>query len=109
MKSASKGLCAGCFGLSVGIIWGVWCFAAGMLFHGNFTMVSAMGSIYVGYGPTLMGSLIGGLWGLLHGFVAAFLIAYLYNCLCRCCKCYCCKKTCCCDNKECDGNNCKKK
>jgi hypothetical protein len=35
MKSGAKGLCAGCFGLAVGIIWGLWCFLAGLLFHGN--------------------------------------------------------------------------
>ncbi len=106
MKSGAKGLCPGCFGLAVGIIWGLWCFIAGLVLHGSFTMVDAMGSMYVGYGPTLMGSLIGGLWGLLHGFVAAFLIAWLYNCLSRCCKCRCCKQGCCCGNKDCDGKNC---
>lgn len=103
MKSGAKRLCPGCFGLAVGIIWGLWCFVAGMFIHGDLTMVSTMGSIYIGYGPTPMGSLIGGLWGLLHGFIAAFLIAWLYNCLCRCCKCRCCKK-CGCGNKNCDGS-----
>jgi hypothetical protein len=108
MRSGGRGLCAGSFGLSVGIIWGLWCFFAGILFHGDVTMVGKMGTLYVGYGPTLMGSLIGGLWGLLHGFIFAFLVALLYNGLCRCCRCRCCKKTCCaCGNKDCDGTNCK--
>ncbi|MBY0377658.1 MAG: hypothetical protein K2Q33_03745 [Gammaproteobacteria bacterium] len=106
MKSGSKGICAGCFGLAIGLVWGIWCFIAGLFFHGGITMVGAMGSMYIGYSETLMGSFIGGLWGLLHGFIAGFLVALFYNLLCKCCKCRCCKGCCSCGNKDCDGKNC---
>ena len=110
MKSGGKGLCPGCFGLAIGIVWGLWVFLAALLCRGNVAMVSSMGSIYLGYGPTFMGSLIGGLWGLLHGFVAGFLIAWIYNTMCRCCKCRFCKGKCCaCNCGKCnykDGGEC---
>ena len=106
MKSGAKKICAGCFGLAIGIVWGLWCFIAGLFFqHGGITLVGAMGSMYIGYAPTPMGSLIGGSWGLLHGFIAGFLVAWIYNCFCKCCKCRICR----CGkegNTECCDKNC---
>jgi hypothetical protein len=45
--------------------------------------VEVIGTAYLGYAPTLVGSLIGALWGFVDGFVFAGLIAWLYNVFCH--------------------------
>ena len=41
--------------------------------------VEIMGACYIGYAPTLVGSLIGGVWAVVDGAVAGVLIALVYN------------------------------
>lgn len=61
----------------------------GMLFLGLIAtycgwavpMVEAIGSVYIGYTTTLVGSLVGGAWGFVDGFVCGALIAIVYNLL----------------------------
>lgn len=77
-------------GLSLGILWGLWLLVMGLLaFHYAYgqTFVTTLGTMYVGYEPTIKGSIIGGIMGLVHGFIKGFLIAWLYNrfCSCTCC------------------------
>lgn len=70
------------FGLTLGIIW-----ALAMLFLGlvNTTdqwgsgIVEVMGTLYIGYKPTVLGSLIGSIWGFLDAGIAGVLVAWLYN------------------------------
>ncbi len=70
------------FGLALGVMWGV-----GMLLVGLFgwqvnygvDFVNAMGSVYIGFGPTLKGSLLGALWGFVDGFIGGVVLAWLYN------------------------------
>ncbi len=45
--------------------------------------VRVFGSLYVGFGPSLLGAFIGLLWGLFDGFLAGFIIASIYNYLNR--------------------------
>lgn len=45
--------------------------------------VEVIATAYLGYAPSLPGSLIGALWGFVDGFVFAALIAWLYNTFCR--------------------------
>ncbi len=41
--------------------------------------VRVMGSLYIGFGPSLQGAFIGLLWGLMDGFLAGVIIAGAYN------------------------------
>lgn len=81
-------------GFSVGILWGLYVFLIGLLawLSGyGIEFVKFLGGIYIGYAPTLGGSLAGAVWGFVKGFVGAALVAWLYNCFaCKSCgKCTC--------------------
>ncbi len=92
------GLHACAFGLAIGIAS-----AIGMLLFGlsayyystGHQLIALMGSVYVGYAPTIKGSFIGALWGLVEGFIWGLIIAWLYNFFSRCCGKWCCPKACC--------------
>jgi hypothetical protein len=69
-------------GLAMGILWG-----AAMFFLGILNMFSnwgsgiqqAMATLYIGYQPTILGSIIGGIWGFFDCGIAGILLAWLYN------------------------------
>jgi hypothetical protein len=72
------------FGLSLGIVWagcvlmlgitdGLWGWGGGM--------VRGIGSLYIGYKPTIGGSLLGMVWGFFDAGIGGMVIAALYNCL----------------------------
>lgn len=70
------------FGFAAGILWGF-----GVLFLGiaaatsgwGKKLVFPLGSLYVGYKPTISGSFIGGVWAMIDGFCAGFFFAWIYN------------------------------
>ncbi len=69
-------------GLSLGVIWGVYVLVMGLLAHHfliGTAFVTAMGALYTGYEPTVMGSIIGGLIGFVDAFIFGVLIAWFYN------------------------------
>ena len=76
------------FGLSLGVVWGVSVFIMGLvaqyLSYGT-EFVSAMGVVYIGYEPSIVGSVIGGLFGFIDALVGGALIAWLYNVFSGCC------------------------
>lgn len=77
------------FGLAIGIIWGIGMLLIGLLGWSadyGLAFINAIGSIYIGFEATLLGSIIGGIWGLIDGFVCGVLVAWLYNCF-SCCGC----------------------
>lgn len=45
----------------------------------SLAAVEALGDIYLGFGPSLVGTLIGVPWALLDGAIAGALIGLLYN------------------------------
>lgn len=69
-------------GLAVGAGLAIYVFAMGVI-----SMVSGRGrgivgllsEWYVGFGPTISGSLIGAVWGFADGFLAGLLVAWIYN------------------------------
>lgn len=69
---------------SLGIITGI-----GMLIIGILAWLTGWGSDgiailaswYVGFTPTLPGSVVGGIWGFADGFIGGALIAWVYNLL----------------------------
>ena len=68
-------------GIALGVLWGAAVFFAGIaaMFAWGVAMVTALGSFYIGYGPTFLGAIIGGIWAFVDGLVAGALIAWIYN------------------------------
>lgn len=69
-------------GLSLGILWGACALILGMtaMFFGWGTRwVDMLSSCYIGYKPTLLGSIIGGVWGFIDAGIGGVLLAWLYN------------------------------
>ncbi|MEE9487726.1 MAG: bacteriophage holin [Candidatus Brocadiales bacterium] len=69
-------------GLAAGIVWSFYVILAGLMaafLDWGTPFVEIMGSFYIGYAPTLVGSLIGGVWAVVDGAVAGVLIALVYN------------------------------
>ena len=68
--------------LSMGITWGlvvflltVWFLVMGY----NGSLLAKLGSIYLGYSVSWLGTLIGFAYGFVDGFFGGMLIGYLYN------------------------------
>jgi hypothetical protein len=77
-------------GLSFGLVWGVSVLVTGLLslyFSYGTPFVIAMGTIYIGYESTIIGSLIGGAFGFVDGLIGGVLIGAIYNLFVRCCSC----------------------
>ena len=76
-------------GLTLGIIWGLGMFLTGLLATWceawGHKFVEVMGSIYIGFEPTYLGSVIGLAWGFVDAFIGGLIIAWIYNCFLRCC------------------------
>ncbi len=69
-------------GLASGIVWSFGIILAGLMaafLDWGTPFVELMGSCYIGYAPTLVGSLIGGMWAVVDGGVTGVLIALVYN------------------------------
>jgi hypothetical protein len=72
-------------GVAVGALWAFYVFFAGLfaMFGWGVALVNALGSFYIGYGPTVVGAVIGAVWAAIDGFVAGFVIAWIYNLLAK--------------------------
>lgn len=74
-------------GLAFGVVWGV-----SMLIIGLFASYSmygkdfvvAMGTLYVGYEPSILGAFIGALIGFIDAFIGGWVIGWLYNRFAHC-------------------------
>ena len=70
------------FGLACGLTFG-----GAMMLLGIVDIFTAWGdafgavmsTVYIGYSPTILGSLIGGLWGFVDAGCGGVIIAWLYN------------------------------
>lgn len=74
-------------GLAFGVAWGLSILIVGLA--ASYSMygkefVVAMGTLYVGYEPSVAGALIGALIGFIDAFVGGFIIGWLYNCFANC-------------------------
>jgi hypothetical protein len=76
MRLSVKGLA-----LALGVTWG-----AGVLFLGlagaigwGRALVEVLGSVYLGFAPTPVGSIIGTAWAFADGAVGGAVIAWVYN------------------------------
>lgn len=69
-------------GLACGITFAMGFFLLGTtawLFNWGNELVRVISSMYIGYSPSFLGSIIGAVWGFFDGFIMAVLIAFLYN------------------------------
>ncbi|MFQ5883245.1 MAG: bacteriophage holin [Candidatus Methylomirabilales bacterium] len=71
-------------GLALGLTWGASIFLLGLAGAAGWgrALVEVLGSAYLGFHPSLGGSLIGGLWGFVDGTLGGIIIAWLYNRFC---------------------------
>ena len=70
------------FGLAVGLTWAIFVFVLGLvaaLLDWGVGIAIALSTLYVGYGPTLIGSIAGAVWAFVSGLVTGILIAWFYN------------------------------
>jgi hypothetical protein len=77
------------FGLAFGVLGAIYAFIIGLIAMTGYGIdyVHFVGSLYVGYAATFIGSIIGAIWAFIHGFIAGAIIAGLYNYFCcRVCK-----------------------
>ena len=70
------------FGLACGIVWGLAMLSLGLL--NTFSdwgsgIESVMATLYLGYTPTFLGSIIGGIWGFADAGIGGLAIAWIYN------------------------------
>lgn len=76
MRLSVKGLAISC-----GLVWGAGILLlglAGALGWGR-ALVEVLGSLYIGFRPTVAGSIIGGIWALVDGAIGGAVVAWLYN------------------------------
>ncbi|MDP8266039.1 MAG: bacteriophage holin [Candidatus Aceula meridiana] len=70
------------FGLACGILWAAVMLILGIIniFCGWGSELSKMmASLYIGYKPTILGSLIGAAWGFADAGIGGVALAWLYN------------------------------
>ncbi len=70
------------FGLSCGIVWGLAMFFLGLMNMGcswGSGIQQGMASLYIGYKPTILGSIMGCIWGFFDAGIAGIVVAWLYN------------------------------
>lgn len=75
------------FGFAVGLTTAIGIFIMGILswkYSIGTPLVTLMSSMYIGFAPTLQGSLIGAACGFFDGFISGALVAFFYNCCCGC-------------------------
>jgi hypothetical protein len=76
MRLSVKGL-----GLALGVTWGAGVLMLGLIgaIGWGRAVVDVLGSLYLGFRPTLLGSVIGGAWAFVDGALAGVVVAWLYN------------------------------
>ena len=70
------------FGLSLGIVWGAAVFVMGIIaIFSSYSLpfVASLSKFYLGYRPTVPGSIIGAVWGFVDAGIGGVVIAWLYN------------------------------
>ncbi len=67
--------------IGLGVSWGAYVFLLGLmaLFGLGTKVVEILASVYIGYSPTFIGSIIGAVWGFIDGAIGGAIIALIYN------------------------------
>jgi hypothetical protein len=53
------------------------------MFGWGNALVAALPSLYIGYGPSIVGAIVGAIWAFIDGFVAGPVVAWIYNALAK--------------------------
>ena len=70
------------FGLALGVTSAIFVFLLGIMaafFGWGVPVAAALSSLYIGFGPTFIGSIAGAVWGFVDGLIAGLMIAWFYN------------------------------
>jgi len=70
------------FGSACGIVWGSAMFLLGLMNMGcswGSGIQQGMATLYIGYKPTILGSIIGGIWGFFDVGIGGVVVAWIYN------------------------------
>ncbi len=70
------------FGVAFGLTAAIFVFVLGVtaaFFGWGVLLATALSSLFIGYSPTLVGSIAGAVWAFFLGFIAGILIAWFYN------------------------------
>ncbi len=70
------------FGLALAVTSAVFTFVLGLMatfFGWGVELAGALSSLYIGYGPTFVGTIAGAVWAFVDGFIAGIMVAWLYN------------------------------
>ena len=70
------------FGLALGVASAIGVFLLGVvaaLFGWGTLIAQALASLYIGFGPSVVGAIAGAVWAFVDGFIFGVLIAWLYN------------------------------
>lgn len=72
-------------GVAIGVLWAAYIFFCGItaMFGWGVALVDTISSLYIGYGPSIIGALVGAAWGFVDGYIAGIVIAWIYNKLSR--------------------------
>ncbi len=75
----------GSFAIAFGIVWGLvhFIFGIGAMLGWSNAYVDVLSSIYIGYGPTIIGAIVGAIWAFVCGTITALIFAYIYNAFSR--------------------------
>lgn len=71
------------FGLAWGITMGVYLMLLGWIAMSGWgaNVVNVVGTLYIGYTPTVVGGIIGGIWAFFDWGIGMAIIAWIYNML----------------------------
>ncbi len=70
------------FGFALGITSAIAVFVLGLaawLFGWGVDVAIALSSLYIGFGPSFVGSIAGAVWAFVDGLILGILIAWFYN------------------------------
>jgi len=69
-------------GLAVGIVFAISTLFLGLMatwFNWGTELVNLIGSLYIGYDATFVGSIAGFAWAFIDGFIVGFLVLWVYE------------------------------
>ena len=68
-------------GVAIGILWAIYVFFIGIvaMFGWGNALVDVLASLYIGYGASVVGTIIGAIWAFIDGFIAGVVIGWIYN------------------------------
>ena len=75
------------FGFALGVLGAIFTFILGLFAIRGYggAYVSAISSVYVGFGPTFLGAILGAIWSFIADFIFGAIFAALYNWFSCCC------------------------